>query len=58
MMAIKIIMRYLKGTKDFGLLYNLGGNLDLKVFIDADWVGSQTNRRSTSGYCSSWEETL
>ena len=34
MMAIKRIMRYLKGTKDYGLWYKLGGNLDLKVFIE------------------------
>ena len=30
------ILRYLKGTKDQGLWYKLGGNLDLKLFIDVD----------------------
>ena len=40
MMEIKRIMRYLKGTKDYGLWYKMGGNLDLKVFTDVDWVGS------------------
>ena len=35
-MAIKRIMRYLKGTEDYGLWYKLGGSLDLNVFTDAD----------------------
>ena len=48
-MAIKRIIRYLKGTKDYGLWYKMGGNLDLKVFIDANWAGSIDDRKSTSG---------
>ena len=35
-MVIKRILRYLKGTEDYGLWYKLGGNIDLKVFTDAD----------------------
>ena len=31
-MAVKRILRYLKGTEDYGLWYKLGGNMDLKVF--------------------------
>ena len=49
MMAIKRIMRYLKGTEDYGLWYKMGGNLDLKVFTNADWVGSLDDRKNTSG---------
>lgn len=30
MMAIKRIMRYLKGTEDYGLWYNKGGNFEFK----------------------------
>ena len=48
-MAIKRIMRYLKGTEDYGLWYKFGGNLDLKVFIDADWAGNIDDRKNTSG---------
>ena len=33
LMAIKRIMRYLKGTEDYGLWYKFGGNLDLKVLL-------------------------
>ena len=42
-------MRYLKGTEDYGFWYKFGGNLDLKVFIDADWAGNLDDRKSTSG---------
>ena len=48
-MEIKKILRYLKGTEDYGLWYKLGGNLDLKVFTDADWVGNLDDRNNTSG---------
>ena len=49
MMAVKRILRYLKGIEDYGLWYKIGGNLDLKVFTDADWVGNIDDKKSTSG---------
>ena len=49
MMAVKRILRYLQGTKDYGLWYKLGGNLDLKVFTDVGWAGNIDDRKSTSG---------
>ena len=42
-------MRYLKGTEDYVLWYKFGGNLDLKVLTDVDWVGNIDDRKSTSG---------
>ena len=48
MMVIKIIMSYLKGTKDNGLWYNKGDNFELKAFTNVDWVGSIDDRKSTS----------
>ena len=48
-MIVKRILRYLKGTEDYGLWYKLEGNLDLKVFTDADWAGNIDDRKSTSG---------
>ena len=48
-MAMKIILRYLKGTKDYRLWYEFGGNLDLKVFTNADWAGNLDDIKSTSG---------
>ena len=48
-MVIKRILRYLKDNEDYGLWYKLGGNLDLKVFTDADWARNLDDRKSTSG---------
>ena len=44
-------MRYLKGTIDFRIYYD--GNHDYRLYgyIDADWTGSVSDRRSTSGGC-------
>ena len=49
MMEIKRILRYLKGTEDYGLWYKLGGNLDLKLFTDVDWERNLDDRKGTSG---------
>ena len=48
--AAKRVLRYLKGTKEKGLVYS--GNAAAKSLIgysDADWAGD-SERRSTSGY--------
>ena len=51
LVATKHVMRYLKGTIDFGLYYD--GNHDYRLygFTDASWAGSVSDRRSTSGGC-------
>ena len=49
MMAIKIILSYLKGIGGYGLWYKLRGNLDLKVFNDVDQAGNLDDRKSTGG---------
>ena len=45
--AAKRIMRYLKGTKECGIIYSRG-DLTLKAFCDADWAGDPNDRRSTT----------
>ena len=47
--AAKHVMRYLKGTIDFGLYYD--GNHDYRFYgyTDANWAGSISDRKSTSG---------
>ena len=46
--VIKRILRYLKGTTEYGLWYPKGNNLIIQAFTDADWVGSIDDRKSTS----------
>ncbi|CAL5335650.1 unnamed protein product [Camellia sinensis] len=52
MTAVIRILRYLKRTPGKGLFFQRTTNRKIEIFSDADWVGSLTDRRSTSGYCS------
>nr|GEZ58539.1 ribonuclease H-like domain-containing protein [Tanacetum cinerariifolium] len=49
--ALKRILRYVRGTLDYGLQLFSSSTTDLVAYSDADWVGCPTTRRSTSGYC-------
>ena len=42
--AAKHILRYLKGTVEYGLKYRSNHEVNLKGYIDAVWVGSVTDR--------------
>ena len=48
--AIKRVMRYLKGTINFGILYTKQESKDFVAYSDADWAGDFDDRKSTSGY--------
>jgi hypothetical protein len=48
--AAKRVLRYIQGTKYFGLLYKNTKNFVLGGFSDADFAGSIDDRASTSGY--------
>ena len=52
MTAVIRILRYLKMTLGKGLFFQRTTNKEIEIFSDADWAGSVTDRRSTSGYCS------
>ncbi|XP_024969826.1 uncharacterized protein LOC112509203 [Cynara cardunculus var. scolymus] len=45
------ILRYIKGTLDFGLYIKVSSQHNLKAYSDADWGSFPDSRRSTSGYC-------
>ncbi|KAJ9542558.1 hypothetical protein OSB04_029064 [Centaurea solstitialis] len=49
--AVKRILKYLKGTPDFGLWYPKDFGFELTAFIDSDHAGCKLNRKSTSGAC-------
>ena len=50
-MAAKHVLRYLKGTINYGLRYAGDCNFGLVGYKDSDWVGSVPDRKSTSGCC-------
>jgi hypothetical protein len=48
---VKRILRYIKGTLDFGLHIGVFGPCSITAYSDADWAGCPDTRRSTSGFC-------
>jgi len=48
--AMKRLIRYLSGTRNYGLLYAKEGSAEVVGYSDADW-GGEASRRSTSGIC-------
>ena len=51
LIATKHILRYLKGTVDYGLKYEANQKINLEGYVDSDWAGSAIDRKSTSGCC-------
>jgi hypothetical protein len=47
--AAKRVLRYLKGSLEFGLHY-CKGSIALTAYCDLDWAGNPDDRRSTTGY--------
>jgi hypothetical protein len=45
----KHVLRYLKGTSEYGLWYRKMNEVKLHGFMDTDWVGSPMDRKSISG---------
>ena len=43
-------MRYLNGTRNYGLLYDKEKVTDFIGYSDVDWAGDLDDRRSTSSY--------
>ena len=52
MTAVTRILRYLKMTPGKGFFFQRTTKKEIEIFLDADWAGSVTDQRSTSGYCS------
>ena len=50
-LAVKRILRYLKGTIQHGITFQASVDLPLLSYSDADWASSPDDRKSTSGYC-------
>jgi transposase InsO family protein len=54
--AVKAILRYLRGTTNYALVFGAAGSSDasaespVSIWCDANWAGCKDTRRSTSGY--------
>jgi hypothetical protein len=51
LVATKHVMRYLKGTLDYGLSYVTNHEFRLYGYLDLDWAGNILDRKSTLTYC-------
>ncbi len=49
--AAKRVLRYLAGTKDYGIWFQKAQSFILRGYCDSDWAGSLEDRRSTTGSC-------
>ena len=50
----KCVLRYIKGTLDYGLEYTKGKKAMLIGYYDSDWGGSLDDNKSTYGYAFSF----
>ncbi|XP_049348760.1 secreted RxLR effector protein 161-like [Solanum verrucosum] len=48
--AAKKVLRYLKGTKDYMLMYRKFNHLEVTGYSDSDFAGCVDTRKSTFGY--------
>ena len=48
--AAKWVLRYIRGSADFGVWFQPCKNEDLVGFVDSGWAGSVDDMKSTAGY--------
>ena len=48
--AMRRTLRYVRVTLNYALFYAIGVPVELYGYTDADWVGSITDKRSTSSF--------
>jgi len=51
LIATKYVLGYLKCTIEYGIKYDADCKFKLQGYIDSDWVGSVSDRKSTLGCC-------
>lgn len=49
--AMKRIIKYVKGTINYGIWFSNNTNMNLAGFSDADWAGNADDQKSTFGSC-------
>lgn len=48
---LKLILRYVKGTVDYGINFAPDTDFTLCAYSDSNWAGCPHTRRSTGGFC-------
>ena len=56
LIAAKHILRYLRGTIDYGLKYEANQKINLEGYVDLDWASSAIDRKSIQGVSSVWDQ--
>ena len=51
LIAAKHILRYLKGTVDYGPKYEASLKINLEGYVDSYWEGNSIDRKRNSGCC-------
>jgi hypothetical protein len=54
---VKRILRYIKGTLEYGLHIGVSDPCSITAYSDADWVGCPDTRAPLLGSVSSWVTT-
>ncbi|XP_019172510.1 PREDICTED: uncharacterized protein LOC109167895 [Ipomoea nil] len=47
---LKRVLRYIKGTLEYGLRISSSASSDIYAYSDSDWAGCPLDRKFTSGY--------
>ena len=58
LIATKHILRYLKGTVEYGLKYEVNQKINLEGHVDSNWAGSTIDRKITSRCCFSMRSSV
>ena len=56
--AVKHVLRYLRGIVGYGLRYTSSSDLTLVGYSDFDWTGSVEDQKSTFGCCFNLGSTM
>ena len=49
-MVVKDVVRYLRGTVDYGIKYEVNQKINLEGYVDSDWAGN-----ALQGVASVWD---
>lgn len=56
--SVKRVLRYIRGTTDFGITYHSAGSMEMQSFVDSDYAGDTLDHNSMTGYLIKLGEAL